>query len=377
MIGKGKPQHPVIDDVSENIRMLIEILKQDYTGISAKSCKKSNNWFNRNDKMINQGAIKPKILIVDDVPENIRMLIEILKEDYATIPATSGAAALKKVLLHPMPDLILLDILMPVMDGYEVCRRLKENEITRDIPVIFITAVSETLDNAKAFELGAVDYIAKPFITATVKARVKTHVNLYRAILELQRLYTIALDANPITGLPGNNSIRNVIDKALKYQKEQVVIYVDLDNFKAYNDKYGFARGDQVLLTTSTILKEAVSSFESSGAFIGHIGGDDFVMLVPVEVCYQVADSIIKNFDRQILDFYNSSDIAAGFITAENRNGTVQQFPLISISMGGVDLAAGKYGHYIEINDACAEVKKKAKEISGSTFFMNRRIQSI
>jgi diguanylate cyclase (GGDEF)-like protein len=317
---------------------------------------------------------KPKILIVDDVPENIRMLMEILKQDYATIPATSGEFALEKVLSASLPDLVLLDLLMPVMDGYEVCRRLKENPKTRDIPVIFITSVSETRDNARAFELGAMDYITKPFNTATVKARVKTHVNMRRAMLELQRLYKIALDANPITGLPGNNSIRKAITRAFKNKSSQVLIYTDLDNFKVYNDTYGFARGDEVLLATSAILKEAVLSIDTSGdAFIGHIGGDDFVLMVSADLSYLVAKRIIQRFDQQIRDFYKSSDIEAGFIVSENREGKLQQFPLISISMGGVDLSTGEYDHYLKINDACSEVKKKAKEIPGSVFFMNRR----
>lgn len=317
---------------------------------------------------------KPKILIVDDVPENIRMLMEILKQDYATIPATSGEVALKKVLSAPLPDLVLLDLLMPVMDGYEVCRRLKENPKTRDIPVIFITSVSETRDNARAFEFGAMDYITKPFNPATVKARVKTHVNMRRAMLELQRLYKIALDANPITGLPGNNSIRKAITRAFKNKSPQVLIYADLDNFKVYNDTYGFARGDEVLLATSAILKEAVMSTDRSGdAFIGHIGGDDFVLMVSADLCHPVAKRIIQRFDQQIRDFYKSSDIEAGFIVSDNREGKSQEFPLISISMGGVDLSTGKYDHYLKINDACSEVKKRAKEIPGSVFFMNRR----
>lgn len=317
---------------------------------------------------------KPKILIVDDVPENIRMLMEILKQDYATIPATSGEFALNKVLSSPLPDLVLLDLLMPVMDGYEVCRRLKENSKTRDIPVIFITSVSETRDNAKAFELGAMDYITKPFNPAAVKARVKTHVNMRRAMLELQRLYKIALDANPITGLPGNNSIRKAINRAFKNRSPQVLIYTDLDNFKVYNDTYGFARGDEVLLATSAILKEAVLSIDTSGdAFIGHIGGDDFVLMVSEDLCYPVATRIIQRFDQQIRDFYKRSDIEAGFIVSDNREGKSQEFPLISISMGGVDLSTGKYDHYLKISDACSEVKKRAKEIPGSVFFMNRR----
>jgi len=144
---------------------------------------------------MNLPAGKPKILIVDDVPENLRVLIEILKDDYATIPATSGEAALQKVMASPIPDLILLDILMPVMDGYEVCKRLKENEITKNIPVICITAMSEVMDDAKAFELGAADFIPKPFNPATVKARVKNHIELKNALSEQQKLIHELQDA--------------------------------------------------------------------------------------------------------------------------------------------------------------------------------------
>ncbi|MBF0121396.1 MAG: response regulator [Desulfobacterales bacterium] len=129
---------------------------------------------------------KPRILIVDDVPENIRMLIEILKKDYATIPATNGEAALKKAQTEPIPDLILLDILMPDMDGYEVLRRLKVVEGTKNIPVIFITAMNETGDETKGLEIGAIDYITKPISPGIVIARVRNHLTLkkYRDHLE-------------------------------------------------------------------------------------------------------------------------------------------------------------------------------------------------
>ena len=131
-------------------------------------------------------ADKPRILIVDDIPENVRMLMELLKNDYATIPATNGETALKKARQDPVPDLILLDIIMPVINGYEVCRQLKENPATAHVPVIFITAVSEAMDEAKAFRLGGVDYVTKPFNPVTVTARVKTHIDLARTMRKLK-----------------------------------------------------------------------------------------------------------------------------------------------------------------------------------------------
>ena len=321
---------------------------------------------------------KPLILIVDDVSENIRMLMEILKEGYATMPATSGQDALRKIKRSPKPDLVLLDIRMPDMDGYEVCRILKADEETRDIPVIFITAVSESHDDAKAFSLGAADYIAKPFTPATVKARVNNQIKLREAIKELQLLYQRALDSNPITGLPGNNSIRESIERALSHQENKFVIYADLDNFKAYNDTYGFARGDEVIHFTADLLKESLSlAGDGQNTFLGHVGGDDFVLLVPQGGVESVVNFITAEFDSRIKQFYSAEDAEAGCIRAKNRQGEKCSFPLVSISLAAVNLPWSKYIHYLEVNEACSQVKKKAKQIDGSSFFLDRRQRRI
>lgn len=129
---------------------------------------------------------KPIVMIVDDSTENLKILMELLRDNYFVVPLKSGKVALEKLAQEPLPDLILLDIVMPEMDGYELCEKLKADSRTAEIPVIFITAVSEVMDDAKAFELGAVDYIPKPFNPLTVKARVNTHIKLYRTLKELQ-----------------------------------------------------------------------------------------------------------------------------------------------------------------------------------------------
>jgi len=136
--------------------------------------------------MPEQPKDKPTVMIVDDATENLRILMELLKDDYRVIPMKSAKAALEKLAQDPLPDLALLDIVMPEMDGYELCSRLKGDPRTEQIPVIFITAVSEAMDDAKAFELGAVDYVPKPFNPLTVKARVNTHIQLHRTLKELQ-----------------------------------------------------------------------------------------------------------------------------------------------------------------------------------------------
>jgi GGDEF domain-containing protein len=157
-------------------------------------------------------------------------------------------------------------------------------------------------------------------------------------------------------------------------KKENVcVIYADLDNFKAYNDKYGFAMGDDIILHTVQVLKDALAAENLEDGFVGHIGGDDFVVIVPSAKAEALANRVIKDFDAGVGRFYNAEDLARECICAENRQGEIQTFPLMSISLAGVDLAHGIYSQYLQVNDACAEAKKEAKRRPGSAFFRDRR----
>jgi len=318
---------------------------------------------------------KQKILVVDDVIDNIKILIDLLKPNYRTFFANNGEKALQ-IAQSKAPDLILLDIVMPEMDGFEVCRKLKSNSISCDIPVIFISAMNEVGDETKGLEVGAVDYITKPISPAIVKARVKTHLKLRKAMQDLKKLYTVALDSNPMTCLPGNTSISKRIEKALQEKENVCVIYADLDNFKAFNDKYGFALGDEVILFTCQVFKDAVAAVQIKDSFLGHIGGDDFVLIVPSNYTKETVDEIIQSFDEGIIQFYSSEDVKAKCIQTVNRQGEKQSFPLMSISLAGVDLSRNIYKRYVEVNDACTGAKKMAKSLPVSNFFMDRRQKS-
>lgn len=313
-----------------------------------------------------------KILIVDDAAENIKLLTSLLKEEYQTFFAKNGKTALQ-VAKSKQPDLILLDIVMPEMDGYQVCKLLQQDPETTEIPVIFVSAKAEVGDETKGFDAGAVDYIIKPISPPVVKARVKTHLRLREAMAELKRLNRLARDANPMTGLPGNTAVTQEIKQAMANGRNVCVLYVDLDNFKAYNDKYGFARGDDIILYTSEILIGALKEMQITDGFIGHIGGDDFVTIVESDRAEAFATQIIQVFDNGVRQFYDSEDLANGHISAKNRRGEKQTFPLMSISLAGVDLALGAYSQYLQVNDACAEAKKEAKRLLGSSFFRDRR----
>ncbi|MHC5078617.1 MAG: response regulator, partial [Planctomycetota bacterium] len=261
------------------------------------------------------------ILVADDDPRIVHLLEGLLtKGGYRVLTAADGREVLQQI-EDRLPDLFVLDITMPEMDGLQVCRHLKGEDRTRQIPVIFISAMDETDDILRGFEVGAADYITKPVTPAVVLARVRTQLSLYQSFLELERLNRLALDANPLTGLPGNNSIMEMIGKTVEEARELCVIYCDIDHFKSFNDKYGFARGDKVILFTANAIQQALIATGCGGFFIGHIGGDDFTLIVPLEKAQAVGEEIARIFDEGIGGFYDPGDREAGGILSLNRKG--------------------------------------------------------
>lgn len=313
-----------------------------------------------------------KILIIDDSIEHIKILIALLEDIYDVYFAKSGREGLA-ILPSVSPDIILLDIMMPEMDGFAVCDQIKKEPKWQETPVVFISAQGADEDETKGLELGAIDYITKPFSPAIVRARIKNHLQLRTAMQELKRLYSLALDANPITGLPGNNSITQYIEKKVVAGDNACVIYTDIDNFKAYNDKYGFTRGDEVIHFTSEMIQNVVHDSPSPDAFVGHVGGDDFILVIPSEYGNDIPEEIIRRFDKEIIKFYNRQDTDLRYIESKNRQGKAQIFPIMSLSIAGIDLQNKNYTTCLEVNDACAEMKKRAKESPGSTLCFDRR----
>ncbi len=219
---------------------------------------------------------KQRILVVDDSAENIDILVSLFKDDYMVAAARDGEKALKMATKTP-PDLILLDIIMPHMDGYEVCRKLKESEATRNIPVIFITALSEALDEVKAFSIGAVDFISKPFQPIVVKARVNTHMNLKMKSDMLETLAAI----DGLTHIYNRRKFDETLDlewrRTARARTPLSLIMLDIDHFKLFNDNYGHARGDDCLKRVADALKNAL---QRPGDFIGRYGGEEFAVIL-------------------------------------------------------------------------------------------------
>lgn len=221
------------------------------------------------------GNDRPKILIVDDIKPEVDYLALLLGKQYDCDYAPDGKNALKKAAENP-PDLILLDIVMPGIDGYEVCRRLKNDSRTRNIPVIFITSLSED-EEAKGLELGAVDYVTKPFKIPVIKARVRNHIELKRRGDLLERLAYI----DSLTGISNRRGFSTRFDSEWRRASRTAtclsVIMIDIDNFKEYNDRYGHQAGDECLIDVARALSDTL---HRATDFIARYGGEEFVALL-------------------------------------------------------------------------------------------------
>jgi diguanylate cyclase (GGDEF)-like protein len=219
-----------------------------------------------------------KILIVDDESANIDILMELLKSDYKLVAARNGQDALNMIKSKNPPDLILLDIVMPGLDGYQVCEALKSSEVTKNIPVIFVTAVSEVMDEAKGFRLGAADYITKPFHPPIVLARVKTHMELKAKSDRLEQLASI----DGLTNLYNRRRFDEMLNlewrRALRSQAPLSLTMIDIDFFKLFNDTYGHANGDQCLKDVAYALHNCLAR---PADIIARYGGEEFVALLP------------------------------------------------------------------------------------------------
>jgi len=252
---------------------------------------------------------KAKVLIVDDEKINLDVLINLLKPYYRTVAAKNGEQAFKRLEVPPLPDLILLDIMMPGMDGYEVCRQLKKTEVTRDIPVIFITGKNDEQYEAKGFQAGAVDYITKPFSPLIALARVKTHIELKRRGDMLERL--AGLDG--LTGIPNRRHFDQFLEaewkRSCRYNHSISLLIMDIDYFKLYNDHYGHAEGDDCL-------KKVASSFSQSMIrstdLAARYGGEEFACILPetdFEGAMVTADRIMKAIHALCIP-HEKSDVA-------------------------------------------------------------------
>jgi len=220
---------------------------------------------------------KPTVLLVDDMTTNLLLLNDLLKEEYEVKVAKNGKKAIEIALGDNQVDLILLDIMMPKMDGYEVCKVLKNNDQTKNIPIIFVTAKDGEEDEEYGLNLGAIDYITKPFKKTIVKLRVRNHIELKLKsdILEELSMY------DGLTHIPNRRYFDEMFDRrykdAMRQNEDLTIVMIDIDFFKLYNDNYGHGKGDEALRKVAMALKDTL---KRPSDFIARYGGEEFIAII-------------------------------------------------------------------------------------------------
>ena len=304
-----------------------------------------------------------KILVVDD-EDHIRRILkfQLEKHGYRVVLAENGEAALELV-RREAPDLVILDLMMPKIDGFETCKRIRQNFQTAQIPIIMLTAKSDLPDKIHGLEDGANDYLIKPYSNEELLLRV-------RNVLEWSMKQK---EANPLTGLPGNRAIEKELQRRIESKEPFAFLYLDIDNFKPYNDHYGYQRGDESILFLADIVTEAVNSLGGASDFVGHIGGDDFVVITSPARAEFIGRHIIDEFDKGSLILFHENDIRRGYMEVRNRLGEIKRLPLMSLTIALVSDEEGRLRHYAQVNDIATELKRYGKGMAGSVVVRERR----
>ncbi|MDD5688256.1 MAG: response regulator [Elusimicrobia bacterium] len=310
---------------------------------------------------------KINLLVVDDDDSIREMLSTILKRaGYEVFSSANGSSAIKEA-RNCFINLAVCDYNLPDITGLQIAKELKV--INSDTNIILMTGQA-TLEMAIEAIRGDVDeYLIKPIDPGLLKRAIKSSLEKQWLVIENRRLLKELKDANPLTGLPGNLVIMNKIEEKIKKQIPCAILYLDIDNFKSYNDYYGYIKGDEAIGSFSNILKDCIENED----FIGHIGGDDFIIVTTPGNYEKLCNEIIKRFDNLVPSFYDEEARKKGYILTPNRKGEEEKFPLMSISIAVVDTSMRTYSHLGEISKIGAELKKYAKTFSGSIWVKDKR----
>ena len=306
---------------------------------------------------------RPKVLMADDQTELLYLMKEMIEyAGFEVITATDGVEAMQAV-FETNPDIIVLDYSMPRKNGLEAAQDLKNNPLFAHIPIIIVTAYGEKHAKLKGLGMGIDDYLIKPVDADELVARI-------RMILKRNRQ---VLDTNPLSKLPGNPSIQARVEREIQKGGQFAVLYLDLNNFKAYNDTYGFEAGDRVIKATANLLVKLTIQNETSEDFIGHIGGDDFIVVTEYGRAEELARRIVAGFDEIAPSFYSKADRERGHIVAADRQGNIRKFPFLSIAIGIVHNAARPLASFAQVSNIGTELKKGAKASDKSHYILDRR----
>lgn len=290
----------------------------------------------------------PRLLVVEDDIDIANMLkIYFTGLQFDVDVANRGMDALDKV-KHVLPHLLVLDIMLPDIDGYEVCRRLRSSTRTSHIPVIFLTQKDERSDKLQGLELGADDYITKPFDIEELKLRVQG------AIRRSERESL----TDPRSGLPAGRLIEEQLRRIIR-ATDWALIDLRMNNFEAFKDVYGFVAGDDVIRFASMVIGEVVDDLGTTSDFIGHAGGDNFIIITTNEAATAIRQKLKERFASEVQSHYNFIDRQQGFIQAPKAEGGVEKVGFMTLSAGTVSPSSHSFADIREITELAAEARRQ------------------
>ncbi|MFN7972469.1 MAG: response regulator [Acidobacteriota bacterium] len=306
-------------------------------------------------------SVRPRILVVDDDEACRELCLAVLAAGGYRVDAVPSVADGLDLMSVSRPDLVLMDVMLPGTDGISALDRLKADAATRSIPVIIVTGLGGVTERVLALKAGCDDYVTKPFDPEELVTRVEMTL---RRVKERESI-------SPNTLLPGSFLIEREIERRRTGDEPFAFCYVDVDNFKAFNDTYGYARADAVIRHLGDILRQAVRRMGDGGELLGHIAGDDFVLIGSLESCPRVLSQALREFDAIVPLYYDPADRANGSIVAEDRFGERRRFPIMTLSVACLRCQPGSECSYLGIADAAVELKKRAKKIHSSVVLKN------
>ena len=308
------------------------------------------------------GGRLPRLLLAESDRDVARYLLQNLSLDGLQVEVVhDGLTALRRASTE-LPDLVLAASPLDGLDGLELVRRLRASSLTAALPAIVLTEQDTSGSTVAALLAGADDCVAKPFDTLELLARVRTVLRRTADVREL----------SPLTGLPGNHRIDAEIASLASRGLSYAVCYVDLDEFKSFNDAYGFQRGDGLLLALAGCLTAAAERAAEPPVFVGHVGGDDFVVVCTPQQAESLGAAVVTAFDALLPGHYDSSDVARGCLEVVDRRGELRRHPLVTVSVG-IPLMTGGSRQPREVVAAAAEMKSVAKRQLGSVVAVDRR----
>jgi diguanylate cyclase (GGDEF)-like protein len=307
-------------------------------------------------------AISHTILVGDDDPAFCRVMELLLGgAGFAVLTAGDGHS-LVRLAQERLPDLVLIDLMMPHLDGYEALRQLRNDTRTAHLPLIIISARGAAADLVSGFESGADDFVIKPAPNDELVARIRGH---------LRRAARTPVH-NPLTGLAGNLLLVEEIRFRLERQRPFALLHFDLSGFKVFNDCYGFARGDHAIRTVAQLLRELSDGNGSRDCFLGHIGGDDFAMISAMEQAEALAQQAVERFAASISELYDPGDLARGYLLGFDRDGEARAFPIMGLVIGGVCCPAGRFQAPEEVSRVAAAMRQGAKGLGPGSYMLDR-----